>query len=105
MILPPTASQQAISAAIALAEGTGLALVLLMIAFFVKKLRLGKLWNAALQLFFCCAYFALCLCVEIFYFGGTFELHRIIFFCLSATAAVALFFKGAAHKHPPAVSR
>ena len=55
MILPPTASQQAISAAIALAEGTGLALVLLMIAFFVKKLRLGKLWNAALQLFFCCA--------------------------------------------------
>ena len=48
MILPPTASQQAISAAIALAEGTGLALVLLMIAFFVKKLRLGKLWNAAL---------------------------------------------------------
>ena len=80
MILPPTASQQAISAAIALAEGTGLALVLLMIAFFVKKLRLGKLWNAALQLFFCCAYFALCLCVEIFYFGGTFELHRIVFF-------------------------
>ena len=65
MILPPTASQQAISAAIALAEGTGLALVLLMIAFFVKKLKLGKLWNAALQLFFCCAYFALCLCVEI----------------------------------------
>lgn len=92
MILPPTASQQAISAAIALAEGTGLALVLLMIAFFVKKLRLGKLWNAALQLFFCCAYFALCLCVEIFYFGGTFELHRIVFFCLSATAAGALFF-------------
>lgn len=93
MILPPTASQQAISAAIALAEGTGLALVLLMIAFFVKKLRLGKLWNAALQLFFCCAYFALCLCVEIFYFGGTFELHRIICFCLSATAGTALFVK------------
>lgn len=93
MILPPTASQQAISAAIALAEGTGLALVLLMIAFFVKKLRLGKLWNAALQLFFCCAYFALCLCVEIFYFGGTFELHRIVCFCLSATAGTALFVK------------
>lgn len=93
MILPPTASQQAISAAIALAEGTGLALVLLMIAFFVKKLRLGKLWNAALQLFFCCAYFALCLCVEIFYFGGTFELHRIICFCLSAIAGTALFVK------------
>lgn len=93
MILPPTASQQAISAAIALAEGTGLALALLMIAFFVKKLRLGKLWNAALQLFFCCAYFALCLCVEIFYFGGTFELHRIICFCLSATAGTALFVK------------
>lgn len=93
MILPPTASQQAISAAIALAEGTGLALVLLMIAFFVKKLRMGKLWNAALQLFFCCAYFALCLCVEIFYFGGTFELHRVICFCLSATAGTALFVK------------
>ena len=93
MILPPTASQQAISAAIALAEGAGLALVLLMIAFFVKKLRLGKLWNAALQLFFCCAYFALCLCVEIFYFGGTFELHRIICFCLSAIAGTALFVK------------
>lgn len=93
MILPPTASQQAISAAIALAEGTGLALVLLMIAFLVKKLRLGKLWNAALQLFFCCAYFALCLCVEIFYFGGTFELHRIICFCLSAIAGTALFVK------------
>ena len=93
MILPPTASQQAISAAIALAEGTGLALVLLMIAFFVKKLRLGKLWNAALQLFFCCAYFALCLCVEIFYFGGTFELHRIICFCLSVIAGSALFVK------------
>ncbi len=93
MILPPTASQQAISAAIALAEGTGLALVLLMIAFFVKKLRLGKLWNAALQLFFCCAYFALCLCVEIFYFGGTFELHRIICFCLSVIAGTALFVK------------
>ena len=93
MILPPTASQQAISAAIALAEGTGLALVLLMIAVFVKKLRLGKLWNAALQLFFCCAYFALCLCVEIFYFGGTFELHRIICFCLSAIAGTALFVK------------
>lgn len=93
MILPPTASQQAISAAIALAEGTGLALVLLMIAFFVKKLRLGKLWNAALQLFFCCAYFAICLCVEIFYFGGTFELHRIICFCLSAIAGTALFVK------------
>lgn len=93
MILPPTASQQAISAAIALAEGTGLALVLLMIAFFVKKLRLGKLWNAALQLFFCCAYFALCLCVEIFYFGGTFELHRIICFCLSVIACTALFVK------------
>ena len=93
MILPPTASQQAISAAIALAEGTGLALVLLMIASFVKKLRLGKLWNAALQLFFCCAYFALCLCVEIFYFGGTFELHRIVFFCLSAIAGTALFAK------------
>ena len=93
MILPPTASQQAISAAIALAEGTGLALVLLMIAFFVKKLRLGKLWNAALQLFFCCAYFALCLCVEIFYFGGTFELHRIVCFCLSAIAGTALFVK------------
>ena len=93
MILPPTASQQAISAAIALAEGTGLALVLLMIAFFVKKLRLGKLWNAALQLFFCCAYFALCLCVEIFYFVGTFELHRIVCFCLSATAGTALFVK------------
>lgn len=93
MILPPTASQQAISAAIALAEGTGLALVLLMIAFFVKKLRLGKLWNAALQLFFCCAYFALCLCVEIFYFGGTFELHRIVCFCLSAIAGTALFLK------------
>lgn len=93
MILPPTASQQAISAAIALAEGTGLALVLLMIAFFVKKLRLGKLWNAALQLFFCCAYFALCLCVEIFYFGGTFDLYRIICFCLSATAGTALFVK------------
>ena len=93
MILPPTASQQAISAAIALAEGTGLALVLLMIAFFVKKLRLGKLWNAALQLFFCCAYFALCLCVEIFYFGGTFELHRIVCFCLSAIAGTALFAK------------
>lgn len=93
MILPPTASQQAISAAIALAEGTGLALVLLMIAFFVKKLRLGKLWNAALQLFFCCAYFALCLCVEIFYFGGTFELHRVICFCLSAIAGTALFVK------------
>lgn len=93
MILPPTASQQAISAAIALAEGTGLALVLLMIAFFVKKLRLGKLWNAALQLFFCCAYFALCLCVEIFYFGGTFELHRVICFCLSVIAGTALFVK------------
>lgn len=93
MILTPTASQQAISAAIALAEGTGLALVLLMIAFFVKKLRLGKLWNAALQLFFCCAYFALCLCVEIFYFGGTFELHRIICFCLSVIAGTALFVK------------
>ena len=93
MILHPTASQQAISAAIALAEGTGLALVLLMIAFFVKKLRLGKLWNAALQLFFCCAYFALCLCVEIFYFGGTFELHRIICFCLSVIAGTALFVK------------
>ena len=93
MILPPTASQQAISAAIALAEGTGLALALLMIAFFVKKLRLGKLWNAALQLFFCCAYFALCLCVEIFYFGGTFELHRIICFCLSVIAGTALFVK------------
>lgn len=93
MMLPPTASQQAISAAIALAEGTGLALVLLMIAFFVKKLRLGKLWNAALQLFFCCAYFALCLCVEIFYFGGTFELHRIVCFCLSAIAGTALFVK------------
>lgn len=93
MILPPTASQQAISAAIALAEGTGLALVLLMIAFFVKKLRLGMLWNAALQLFFCCAYFALCLCVEIFYFGGTFELHRIICFCLSVIAGTALFVK------------
>ena len=93
MILPPTASQQAISAAIALAEGTGLALVLLMIAFFVKKLRLGKLWNAALQLFFCCAYFALCLCAEIFYFGGTFELHRIICFCLSVIACTALFVK------------
>lgn len=93
MILPPTASQQAISAAIALAEGTGLALVLLMIAFFVKKLRLGKLWNAALQLFFCCAYFAICLCVEIFYFGGTFELHRIVCFCLSAIAGTALFVK------------
>lgn len=93
MILPPTASQQAISAAIALAEGSGLALVLLMIAFFVKKLRLGKLWNAALQLFFCCAYFALCLCVEIFYFGGTFELHRIICFCLSVIAGTALFVK------------
>lgn len=93
MILPPTASQQAISAAIALAEGTGLALVLLMIAFFVKKLRLGKLWNAALQLFFSCAYFALCLCVEIFYFGGTFELHRIICFCLSVIAGTALFVK------------
>ena len=93
MILPPTASQQVISAAIALAEGAGLALVLLMIAFFVKKLRLGKLWNAALQLFFCCAYFALCLCVEIFYFGGTFELHRIICFCLSAIAGTALFVK------------
>ena len=93
MILPPTASQQAISAAIALAEGTGLALVLLMIAFFVKKLKLGKLWNAALQLFFCCAYFALCLCVEIFYFGGTFELHRIICFCLSVIAGTALFVK------------
>ena len=93
MILPPTASQQAISAAIALAEGTGLALVLLMIAFFVKKLRLGKLWNAALQLFFCCAYFALCLCVEIFYFGGTFELHRIICFCLSVIAGTAHFVK------------
>lgn len=93
MILPPTASQQAISAAIALAEGTGLALALLMIAFFVKKLRLGKLWNAALQLFFCCAYFALCLCVEIFYFGGTFELHRIVCFCLSAIAGTALFVK------------
>lgn len=93
MILPPTASQQAISAAIALAEGTGLALVLLMIAFFVKKLRLGKLWNAALQLFFCCAYFALCLCVEIFYFGGTFELHRIVCFCLSAIAGTAFFVK------------
>ena len=93
MILPPTASQQAISAAIALAEGTGLALVLLMIAFFVKKLKLGKLWNAALQLFFCCAYFALCLCVEIFYFGGTFELHRVICFCLSAIAGTALFVK------------
>ena len=93
MILPPTASQQAISAAIALAEGTGLALVQLMIAFFVKKLRLGKLWNAALQLFFCCAYFALCLCVEIFYFGGTFELHRIICFCLSVIAGTALFVK------------
>lgn len=93
MILPPTASQQAISAAIALAEGTGLALVLLMIAFFVKKLRLGKLWNAALQLFFCCAYFAVCLCVEIFYFGGTFELHRIVCFCLSAIAGTALFVK------------
>ena len=93
MILPPTASQQAISAAIALAEGTGLALVLLMIAFFVKKLKLGKLWNAALQLFFCCAYFAICLCVEIFYFGGTFELHRIICFCLSAIAGTALFVK------------
>lgn len=93
MILPPTASQQAISAAIALAEGTGLALVLLMIAFFVKKLRLGKLWNAALQLLFCGAYFALCLCVEIFYFGGTFELHRIICFCLSAIAGTALFIK------------
>ncbi|HIY98076.1 MAG TPA: hypothetical protein H9677_01710 [Firmicutes bacterium] len=93
MILPPTASQQAISAAIALAEGTGLALVLLMIAFFVKKLRLGKLWNAALQLFFCCAYFALCLCVEIFYFGGTFELHRIVCFCLSVIAGTALFVK------------
>lgn len=93
MILPPTASQQAISAAIALAEGTGLALVLLMIAFFVKKLKLGKLWNAALQLFFCCAYFALCLCVEIFYFGGTFELHRIVCFCLSAIAGTALFVK------------
>lgn len=93
MILPPTASQQAISAAIALAEGAGLALVLLMIAFFVKKLRLGKLWNAALQLFFCCAYFALCLCVEIFYFGGTFELHRIICFCLSVIAGTALFVK------------
>lgn len=93
MILPPTASQQAISAAIALAEGAGLALVLLMIAFFVKKLRLGKLWNAALQLFFCCAYFALCLCVEIFYFGGTFELHRIVCFCLSVIAGTALFVK------------
>ena len=93
MILPPTASQQAISAAIALAEGTGLALVLLMIAFFVKKLRLGKLWNAALQLFFCCAYFAICLCVEIFYFGGTFELHRIVCFCLSVIAGTALFVK------------
>ena len=93
MILPPTASQQAISAAIALAEGTGLALVLLMIAFFVKKLRLGKLWNAALQLFFCCAYFALCLCVEIFYFGSTFELHRIVCFCLSVIAGTALFVK------------
>lgn len=93
MILPPTASQQAISAAIALAEGTGLALVLLMIAFFVKKLRLGKLWNAALQLFFCCVYFALCLCVEIFYFGGTFELHRIVCFCLSVIAGTALFVK------------
>ena len=93
MILPPTASQQAISAAIALAEGTGLALVLLMIAFFVKKLRLGKLWNAALQLLFCCAYFALCLCVEIFYFGGTFELHRVVCFCLSAIAGTALFVK------------
>lgn len=93
MILPPTASQQAISAAIALAEGTGLALVLLMIAFFVKKLKLGKLWNAALQLLFCGAYFALCLCVEIFYFGGTFELHRIICFCLSAIAGTALFIK------------
>ena len=93
MILPPTASQQAISAAIALAEGTGLALVLLMIAFFVKQLRLGKLWNAALQLFFCCAYFALCLCVEIFYFGGTFELHRIVCFCLSAIAGTAIFIK------------
>lgn len=93
MILPPSASQQAISAAIALAEGTGLALVLLMIAFFVKKLRLGKLWNAALQLFFCCAYFALCLCVEIFYFGGTFELHRIVCFCLSVIAGTALFVK------------
>lgn len=93
MILPPTASQQAISAAIALAEGTGLALVLLMIAFFVKKLKLGKLWNAALQLFFCCAYFALCLCVEIFYFGGTFELHRIVCFCLSAIAGTVLFVK------------
>ena len=93
MILPPTASQQAISAAIALAEGTGLALVLLMIAFFVKKLRLGKLWNVALQLFFCCAYFALCLCVEIFYCGGTFELHRIVCFCLSVIAGTALFVK------------
>lgn len=93
MILPPTASQQVISAAIALAEGAGLALVLLMIAFFVKKLRLGKLWNAALQLFFCCAYFALCLCVEIFYFGGTFELHRIVCFCLSVIAGTALFVK------------
>ena len=93
MILPPTASQQAISAAIALAEGTGLALVLLMIAFFVKKLRLGKLWNAALQLFFCCAYFALCLCVEFFYFGGTFDLNRIICFCLSVIAGTALFVK------------
>ena len=93
MILPPTASQQAISAAIALAEGTGLALVLLMIAFFVKKLRLGKLWNAALQLFFCCAAVARCVCGEIFYFGGTFELHRIVCFCLSVIAGTALFVK------------
>lgn len=81
MILPPTASGQAISAAIALAEGLGLALGLLLIALFVKWRRLGRLWNAALQLVFSCAYFALALCIELFYFGGTFELYRIVCFC------------------------
>lgn len=86
MILPPTASGQAISAAIALAEGLGLALGLLFISVIVKKLRLGRLWRAALQFGFCAAFFALCIYAEIFSFGGTFQAYKAACFCAGAAA-------------------
>lgn len=86
MILSPTPAEQALFAAAALAEGAGLTLGLLFISVILKKLRLGRLWRAALQFGFCAAFFALCIYAEIFSFGGTFQAYKAVCFCAGAAA-------------------
>lgn len=81
MIIGISLAAQAAQAAITFAEGAGLALVLTAVALVVRRLRLGTLWNAFLQLVTCSIYLGVCLYAEFVLFLGTFEFYRIVCFC------------------------